>query len=277
MVMKAISLVFFDKDHDRNGLQGYANQCNLQISQSVAEALASPAIGLFVHVLDPDWKTICEQLPKERVALRFTSSRGYPRSPPEGKHGNCFRCLKPTKNEGKLTEPDFQALVEAFGDIRIVNQLSTSIPVEIRDLVAWSTVHRLRALHILLQACMAELGSSPEHGPEAISMLGCQPVSTLARTQVNRIGLFYRVLTDSPWPDSKSYDDAQIELYESVNKALQHELGVKVLKDEEHIIHELVCRVFSAVDPDAPLAWETIKTAFQRLDAVLGIPRRDAS
>ncbi|WP_300434400.1 hypothetical protein [Zoogloea sp.] len=268
---------FFDKDQDQYGLAGYATSCRLQFYASVDDALKSSVDCLFVHVRDSDWTKICGTLPKERVALRFTSSSGYPRSPPEGKHGNCFRCLKPTKNDGKLTEHDFHALVAAFGDIEIVNQLSTSIPREIRDLVAWSTVHRLRALHILLQACMAELGNNPKHGAEAISILGCLPVPSSSHAKVNRVELFCRVLADFPWPDSKSYYDAQEELYESVNKALQHELGVRVLKDEDPIIHDLVCGVFNAVDPDAPLAWETIKKAFQRLDVVLGMLRRDAS
>lgn len=262
---------FFDKEDDTSGLNGYAIRCKLQSYTSVDEALKSSVDGLFVHVVDSDWKKLCEKLSKERVALRFTTSKGYPRSPPEGKHDNCFGCLKPTKNDGKLTEDEFSALVAAFSDINIVHQLCTSIPMEIRGLVACSTVHRLRALHILLQACIVEWGDNPEHRTEAIELLGCHPAPSSVYARPNRVGLFYRILADSSWVGEKPSI-----LETTITEGLQQELGVNTLDSNSEFV-KLVREVLTADNENVPLSWDTTKAVFTKLDKELGTPRGNGS
>lgn len=257
----------FDKDHDTNGLDGHATRCKLQSYTSIDEALKSSVDGLFVHVVNSDWKKLCENLSKERVALRFTTYKGYPRSPPEGKHDNCFGCLKPTKNDGKLTADEFSALVAAFSDISIVHQLCTSIPMEIRGLVAFSTVHRLRALHILLQACIVEWGENPEHGTEAIELLGCHPVPSSVYARPNRVGLFYRILADSSWTGEK-----RSVLETTITEDLQQELGVNKIESNSDFV-KLVREVLTADNENVPLSWDTTMAVFKKLDKELGTPR----
>lgn len=265
--MKAMTIIIFDKDHDPNGLEGYVTRCGLQFISSFDDALASSAQCVFVHVVETDWKKLCDELSRERVALRFTSSRGYPRSLPEGKNGNCFRCLKPTKSPGKITDDEFAALVSAFANSDIVRQLSTSVPDKIRGLVARSTDHRLRALAILLQACMVEWGSTTEHGTEAVSLLRCHPAPSLASERLNRAGLFYRILADGPWADRTKRD-----MFTAICNGLQQELGVKEF-DPSSPFAKLVKDVISAENESATLSWDVCKAVFQELEREPGISR----
>jgi len=262
----------FDKAHDPNGLEGFASSFRREdVFSSIDEALKSSVGCLFVHVEDSDWEKLCENLSKERVALRFTTSKGYPRSRPKGKHDNCFGCLKPTKNDEKLTVGEFSALVAAFSDINIVPQLCTSIPMEIRGLVACSTVHRLRALHILLQACIVEWGDNPEHGTEAIELLGCHPAPSSVYARPNRVGFFYRILADSSWVGEK-----RSVLETTITEDLQRELGVNTLESNFEFV-KLVREVLTADNENVPLSWDVTKAVFKQLDKELGTPRGNDS
>ncbi|MBE2281845.1 MAG: hypothetical protein IAE77_00125, partial [Prosthecobacter sp.] len=138
-------------------------------------------------------------------------------------------------------------------------------------LVACSTIHRLRALHILLQACMVEWGSTPEHGAEAIKLLGCHPAPSSAFARPNRVGLFYRILADSRWVDKKPED-----LKTTIYKKLEQELGISDLNSDPKLT-TLVDVVLGADNENATVPWETVKTVFKKLDEELVTSRRNGS
>jgi len=269
------SIAAFDKDGDRTefGLYKRALVHQLGIADSVDKAVQSDASCIFVHVLDEDWEKICEGLSEGRVALRFSTAGFRPKSP-EGKHGGCFRCLKPTKNDGKLTHQEFEALIRLFADADSVGSLRWGIiPPSVRGLISFEFPHRVRALHILLQGCLAEWASDRfnPHAVEASKLLGSIEVPHYPGFRINRAQMFCSVLSgrNCNLEQLTSADKSSIE-HQTMN-SITIELGMKVGDTDESItiVRKLVETVLRSDGEDA-VSWGVIQPVFLALEQALG-------
>ena len=262
----------YDHDLDTNGLHGIAIKFpEIDVFTTFEDLYASSNLALFVHVDNDDWKRLCDDLSSDRFALRFATEQRYSRSPPEGRNRNCFLCLKPINGDGHINLEEFRWLVEAFSDPNIPRILCIFIPENIRSLVACSTTHRLRALHILLQACMMEWVSSKDHKTKAVALLGFCPMpsSVPVPAVANRAEVFFRALTGMSWPDVRETDFPS-KWAQRLNQELQQELGVDRLGNEFQFLEILVKEVLGANDGKSKLTWGTASGAFRTLDQQLG-------
>jgi len=260
----------FDKDKDSGGLQGLAKNKSLDCYPAFGDILGDSSPVVFVHITDADWKTLCENLAAGRTALRFSSSNSFHPQPPEGLNSNCFSCLKPIKGSSSITNLDFEVLLKHFGDPSTVATLRFTVSPELRGLISYTTPHRLRALHILLQACMVEWSNDGVHRNDALELLGCAPAPLSSGVKANRLGLFYRVLTGRPWPEIKLTDDESTKIKKFAIAQLQAELEVE---SSSSLCVRLVKEVFDAIQQDEALSWESGSELFKMLDTFPGVRR----
>jgi hypothetical protein len=280
-------IVVYDKDFDEteDGLYKRAETNELGILKTVDDVIASDAACVFVHVLetatDRGWTRLCEKLPESRVALRFSSTAGFPPRRAEGKHGNCFHCLKPTKKQGKLSPDEFKLLIDFFGDAASLKVLREgNIPPSLRGLISFQIPHRLRALHILQQACLAEWASDRfgPHAAEASTLLNSCDLPPRPNLRVNRAQLFFRLVADnnSKLSELSAADKAAIDC-ETVKK-IAEELGFRpgALDEPMPVMRQLVEAILRR-DEDQALPWDVVQPVFLALEKVLGIRDHEKS
>ena len=226
-------------------------------------------------------------LAKEKTIFRFSTS-GFPPVRPAGVHKNGFHVCTPTDGSGALTTESFAAFHKAVSDRTVLDALSgDSIPTALGSHIRFEKPHLARALHILLQAMLAQWAAEPRHSlrNQAGKVLGCCGSLPSFSRQADWASML-RKLLGSAIHNGQTFEayPSDAKLTEAAMKKLQSELGIKEDAQAEDLssVAEIIKKILQA-SPDTAQEnrnsadndlFQAVQRAYEYLDLVCNGQRK---
>ncbi len=285
-----MTFTVYDHNQSAGSLQAWASSVNIPIiddvhkGNAVDSLLRSESNIFFVHLDDKaHWQRLIANIDESKYIFRF-ATHGFPPTPPAGKHTNCFHVNPRTQGEGRLTGDQISELKDILGNPIVLDSLRVrSILPEIRPYIWFEEPHWARALHILLQARLAQWAGTPGHHlqSQAQTILGCGGSFSAGSQRIDWPGLLRRLISRGITVSTDGKEPTAKQLVEGSLKCLRNELGMKSgatespIMEVERLITKILETPVDLQDQDRRGTFEAelfalVEKAFEALNVACG-------
>lgn len=253
------------------------------VDKAVTLLLESDADVMFVHLDDhAAWNRLTNEVAESKAVFRL-SSVGFAPTEPMGKAQNCFHVNPPTSGAGALSGDQLTEFRDALKKADVLPTLRAGqIPSAIRPFIWFEEPHLARAIHILLQARLAQWAGDPGHPlrDQAGEALGYRGRLPRFSRHVDW-GTMLRKLLGSAIHAGRTSDTspADTELINAAKRRMCSELSIKEkdackspIKEVDEVIKEIL-NSSPAQEQNDPKQFDAklfsfVKSAYDCLDVV---------